>query len=112
MHVGTETEMLIQVSAFITDKMEYGVVNNATSKDFWDSQPGDCVSYAMIFKQFCDRLGITCDIIYQRNAFDEGHVYNRVTLSDGTFKYYDLSQNIVDSKPLKDSGYHINNWVS
>lgn len=109
-HTGTETEILIQISDFIINKMDYKIIDNASSNDFWEGKSGDCVSYAMMFKQFCDRLGIPCDIIYVRNALDVGHVYNRVTLSDGTFRYYDLSNKIVDSKQLHDSGYHINSW--
>ncbi len=111
MHTGTETEMLIQISEFITNKISYSIIKNASSEKFWDGQNGDCVTYAMMFKQFANRLGIHCDVIYVRNSEDIGHVYNRIQLEDGLYRYYDLSNNIVDEKePLRKSGYHINCW--
>jgi hypothetical protein len=106
-HEGSETEKLIQIVDWIN---RYTLYRNVESNQhvFWHRKTGDCVSYAMIFKQFCDRLGIKSDVIYIQDASTNGRLYNRVTLKDGTVKFYDIGEKIVDSDDIYHQGYYVN----
>ncbi len=106
-HEGTETEKLIQIVDWMRHTTLY---RNAESTQhvFWHRKTGDCVTYAMIFKQFCDRLNIACDIVYIQDASTNGRLYNRVTLQDGSQKFYDVGEQIVDSDNIYNQGYYLN----
>ena len=91
MHEGTETQKLLQISKYIIDNCEYEALESTSANDFWTHGKGDCVTYSMVFRQFCERLGIQCDIIYGITRSGAGHVWNRVKLSDGSYRYYDLT---------------------
>ena len=109
---GSETEMLIQISNFIINHAEYKINSETNTDTFWEDHTGDCVTYAMIFKQFANRIGIECDVIFVESPIGESHMYNRVTLSDGTHRYYDLTRNIVDDDQIDRTGFHINQFVT
>ena len=106
---GSTTEIAVQVSQYIIENSKYRVEKSSTFNSFWENKTGDCVMYAMLFKQFMDRLGIENDIIHVVSSSGESHVYNRI-LVDGTYRYYDLTENILDSDIIYKSGYHINTW--
>ena len=91
LHEGTETQKLLQICKFIRDNCGYKEKETTSVADFWNAGEGDCVTYAMVFRQFCERLGIECDIVFGMSQFGEGHVWNRVLLSDGSYRYYDLT---------------------
>lgn len=106
-HEGSETEKLIQIADWIDRHTLYRNVNS-TQHVFWHRKTGDCVSYAMIFKQFCDRLSIKSDIVYIQDASTNGRLYNRVILKDGTIRFYDIGEKIVNSDDIYQQGYYIN----
>ena len=106
---GTTTEIAVQVSQYIVENSTYKIEKSSTFNSFWENKTGDCVMYAMMFKQFMDRLGIENDIIHVVQSSGEAHVYNRI-LVDGKYRYYDLTANILDSDIIYKSGYHINTW--
>lgn len=109
---GTETEMLIQISKFIINHATYKENQNTSTDTFWVDRTGDCVTYAMIFKQFANRIGIECDVVFVETSLGNQHMYNRVKLSDGTYRYYDLTREIVDDDQIDRSGFHINQFVT
>lgn len=89
---GTEEQILMQVSDYILDNCEYGLIyESANAEQFWNGTGND-KTYAMIFQQFVHRLGFECDIVV--SPFENGidRVFNRVKLSDGTYRYFDLSR--------------------
>ena len=108
-HDGTETEILIQISNYIIDNSTYVLQHSTNFYSFWGNHEGDCVMYTMIFKQFLDRLGYENDIVSVVYSNGMGHVYNRV-LIDGQYRYYDLTNKIVDANQIDKTGYHINTW--
>lgn len=101
---GSDTEKMIQISKYILDNSSYVLEQKSTYNSFYINQKGDCVMYAMIFKQFANRLGIENDIV---RIPDEHHVYNRIRLEDGSYRYYDLTNGIVDSSQFDKTGYQI-----
>lgn len=98
---GSEEQILIQVADYILDNCEYGLIyESACSEQFWNGTGND-KTYAMIFQQFAHRLGFECDIVM--SPFENGvdRVFNRVKLSDGTYRYFDLSRyelNVINVK--------------
>ena len=108
-HEGTQTEILIQISNYIIDNSTYVLQHSTSFYSFWGNNEGDCVMYSMIFKQFVDRLGYENDIVSVVYSDGSGHVYNRV-LIDGQYRYYDLTNKIVDANQIDRTGYHINTW--
>lgn len=109
LHSGTDTEILLQISKYIVDNTSYKVEKSSSFASFWDNQSGDCVMYAMTFKQFADRFGFDNDIVSTVSDDGIGHVYNRV-LINGQYKYYDLTNKLVDAPYIDTAGYHINTW--
>lgn len=91
MREGTETQKLLQISKYIAENCPYEIQKKTSVEDFWVKGKGDCVTYAMVFREFCEQLGIECDVIRGISHENEGHVWNRVKLSDGTYRYYDLT---------------------
>lgn len=93
MHEGTETEKLLQIANYISEHSHYDAfITDPSTNDFWNDKRGSCCSFAFVFKQFADRLGIQCDFIVSPTSNGITHSFNRVTLSDGTVRYYDLSR--------------------
>ena len=106
---GNSTEIAVQVADYICSNSSYKIEKHSSFNSFWDNKQGDCVMYALIFKQFMDRLGIENDIIHVVSDQGEGHVYNRIF--DGQhYRYYDLTYNVLDVSVMDKSGYHINTW--
>ena len=91
----------MQISDYILDNCEYGLVyESANAEQFWNGTGND-KTYAMIFQQFAHRLGFECDVVV--SPFENGidRVFNRVKLSDGTYRYFDLSRyefNVINVK--------------
>ena len=106
---GTNTELAIQVGAYIYNNSSYKSEKYSSFNSFWENKKGDCVMYAIVFKQFMDRLGIQNDIIHVVSDQGEGHVYNRIF--DGTsYRYYDIAEGIFNKDVIDKAGYHINTW--
>lgn len=91
LHEGTETQKLLQISKYITKNCKYNRKDATSLDDFFVDGTGDCVTYAMAFRMFCERIGIHCDIICGAGLTGEGHIWNRVRLSTGEYRYYDLT---------------------
>lgn len=91
MREGTTTQKLLQICKYITNNCEYSTLALTSVNDFWTFHRGDCITYSFVFYQFCSRLGIQCDVIFGVMQDGTKHVWNRVTLSDGSYKYYDLT---------------------
>lgn len=49
-----------------------------------------CQGYSEVFKLFCDYCNIPCEIV-EGTMFGEAHAWNRVTFSDGTVRYVDVT---------------------
>ena len=106
---GTKTEIAVQVADYICKNSDYKLEKHSSFNSFWINQKGDCVMYALIFKQFMDRLGIENDLIHIVSDQGEGHVYNRIF--DGEhYRYYDLTYDVLDVDIMDKSGYHLNTW--
>ena len=89
---GTETQKLLQVSKYIGENCTYTDTSGTSMDDFWTLHEGDGFTYAVAFRQFCEQLGIPCDVVFGISSTGEDHVWNRVRLSDGTYRYYDLTR--------------------
>lgn len=115
--VGTEDEMLSQISKIVIDKIEYTYgysdVNAAiTGKSV-------CNGYALLFNMMCNRSGIKSDVCIGKVSSGEYHAWNRIILSDGTYRYFDTtwadtgsrnSKYLNSKKPLHGI-YLINNYT-
>jgi hypothetical protein len=88
---GNEKEMMLQVMAYILEHTTVdSSLENVTQHDFWQGKVRNHITYAMIFQQFAHRLGIHCDIVISPTDRGTLHVFNRITLNDGTYVYYDV----------------------
>lgn len=110
---GTETEKLMQVANYILDNSAYKEVSTSTAADFWDKSRGDCATYAIVFKQFANRLGIKCDLIISPGSNGVNHAYNRVVLKDGSVRYYDLTRpnRFINVAKMDMVDYDVNNYI-
>lgn len=110
---GSETEKLMQIANYILSNSEYKDVPNTSFGDFWDNGKGDCATYAMVFKQFANRLGIQCDLIVSPGNNGINHTYNRVVLKDGSVRYYDLTRpnQFVNVTKMDMVDYDVNNFI-
>lgn len=106
LHEGTETQKLLQISKYITQNCTYEIKERTSEDDFWTNGKGDCVTVALVFRQFCERLGIQCDMIYGITPTGEYHVWNRVKLSDGSYRYYDLTHYKIGAVNIENYDRH------
>lgn len=91
MYEGSETQKLLQIYAYIADNCEYNLDAPPNIGTFWDNGQGKCSTYAIVFKRFAERIGIHCDYVCGYTLDGVPHAWNRVMLSDGTYKYYDVT---------------------
>lgn len=87
--VGTEEEMLSQISKIVIDKIEY----TCGYSDVQAALTGKsvCNGYALLFNMMCNRAGIKSDVCIGKVSSGEYHAWNRITLSDGTYRYFDTT---------------------
>lgn len=87
--VGTEEEMLSQISKIVIDKIEY----TYGYSDVQAALAGKsvCNGYALLFNMMCNRAGIKSDVCIGKVSSGEYHAWNRITLSDGTYRYFDTT---------------------
>jgi hypothetical protein len=109
---GTEQEIMIQAAYYIVSNSKYKLEDYSKFDSFWEKTKGDCVMYTMIFHQFATRIGVKSEVVHISNNLGEGHVYNKLTFTDGSVYYYDLSENIVQSGQLDKTNFVLNRWVS
>lgn len=91
MREGTEAEKLLQICRYIGENCTHVPKDGTSSADFWVHAEGDDVTRAMIFRQFCERLGIQCDLVFGKLESGEYRVWNRVKTEDGSYRFYDLT---------------------
>ncbi len=84
---GTEEEILYDISMYISDLIVY----TKGYYDVDDALAGRCVcnGYALLFNTMANRAGITTDLCV--GYVDGWHAWNRVTLIDGTYRFYDIT---------------------
>ena len=116
---GTEEELLFQISEYLRNNIVY-------TEDYYDLQhalingTSVCNGYALAFNLLTNRAGIKSDICIGKVPGSGYHAWNRVTLSDGSQYFYDItfldSKNpnykyIHSSTALHTNNYLINNYV-
>ena len=87
---GTEEEILKQISKII---MQHTVYTDGCGdlKSIVVNGKGTCNSYALLFYKMANRAGIACDVCIGKASNGEYHAWNRVTLKDGSYRYYDIT---------------------
>ena len=92
MKSGSDTQILMQLADYIIDNCQYSLVfEDATMEQFWNGSGNDR-THAMAFQLFAQRLGYECDIVMAPMETGIDHVFNRVKLSNGTYRYFDLTR--------------------
>lgn len=95
---GRESEIMDQISIFVINHSTYNINSTNSVGDFWNNNSGKCLTFALVFKQFADLVGIQNDIIIgyiDENDSNVRHAWNRITTSDGKYLYYDITRNIL-----------------
>lgn len=90
MNEGSETDKLLQISNYLRKNVKY----NGNKRDVYNAMVegvGNCNAFSLSFKMFAERMGIKCDFLtgYANNG--KYHAWNRVYLSDGGVRYYDVT---------------------
>lgn len=99
LYEGTETEMLLQICDLMKNYVILPGAPCDSCTDFWATKKSTCLAYALVFRQLSERLGIHCDVLAGYTVGDGYHGWNRVKLSDGTYKYYDVCWYITGNDP-------------
>ncbi len=97
---GSEAEKVKYIAEHIANTISY-------TKGYHDVENalqgrGVCNSYAVLFMQYCQAIGIKNDVCIG-NALGDKHAWNKVTYSDGTVEYYDIT--FFDINNGKDYSY-------
>ena len=97
---GSEAEKVTHIAEHIANTISY-------TKGYHDVENalqgrGVCNSYAVLFMQYCQVIGVKNDVCIG-NALGEKHAWNKVTYSDGTVEYYDITFFDINNK--KDYSY-------
>lgn len=101
MNNGSEAEILNQIARWISSNYVYDA-NVNTVQEFFDVRRANCNVVSMLFRLFCERLGIHCDVVVGYSSINgKYHAWNRVTLQDGSYRYYDITL----YKSLNNSSY-------
>lgn len=86
---GTEKELVTQAAKYIADRTTY-TKNYYNISDILNGGQGVCNAYALTLTRFCQMLGIKNDLCFGY-ALGGFHVWNKVTYSDGTVEYFDIT---------------------
>ena len=86
---GSEEHVLKQISEYLRKNIVY-------TYDYYDlSSALDgksvCNGYALAFNAMANRAGIRSDMCIGKASNGVYHAWNRVTLSDGTYRFYDIT---------------------
>lgn len=85
---GSEEHILKQISNYLKDNITY--LNGYSGLSSALDGKGVCNGYALAFNAMANRAGITSNVCIGK-VNDEYHAWNRVTLSDGEYRYYDIT---------------------
>lgn len=89
----TDEEKLKNISDIVAGEIQY----TEGYRDLYNAllnHKGVCNSYAMLMKKICEKNGYKCDLCFgyvDNIVKDSYHVWNRVTLSDGKYRYFDIT---------------------
>lgn len=86
---GTEKDLVTQAAKYIADHTTY-TKNHYDIDDILTNGKGVCNAYALTLMRFCQLLGIQNDLCLGYAA-GEWHAWNKVTYSDGTVEYFDVT---------------------
>lgn len=90
MDEGSDLQKLKQVSDWFATHVKYSA-NSSNVANIFGSSIGNCNAISLAFKMFAERIGINCDFITGYADNGKYHAWNRVHLSDGSIKYYDIT---------------------
>ena len=90
MKEGSETEKLMQIAEYLKDTITYTLPYRGIYDGLMNGT-GVCTSFALSFQTFANRLGIQCDFVIGDENDGTDHAYNRVRLSNGEYRYYDVT---------------------
>ena len=86
---GSEEHILRQIAEYLKNIIVY-------TKGYYDlscALHGSCVcnGYALAFNAMANRAGIKSDMCIGKSSNDSYHAWNRITLSDGSYCFYDIT---------------------
>ena len=84
---GSEKELVNQISDYIISNYTYDK-NYSSAYDTMINKHGNCNGLSLMFKAFCDKLGIKADI-YVGN--DLSHAWNGVKIENVGYRYFDFA---------------------
>ena len=86
---GSEHEKVLQIANYIANQTKY-TDNNYNVEDILFKGEGVCNAYALTMARFCQLLNIQCDVCIGYTPSGK-HAWNRVTYSDGSVEYFDVT---------------------
>lgn len=112
---GSEQHILNQIAQYLGNNMVYTDGHYDLSSAL--NGKGVCNAYALVFNAMANRAGITSNVCIGK-VNDEYHAWNRVTLSDGEYRYYDITfydtggnTKYLNSKINFHSSYLVDNYA-
>ena len=85
---GDEKHKLKQIADWISNRFNYKSMQLEVYTAL-TTGVGNCNAYGLLFKMMAERLNIPCDICVGNSDIGR-HLWNRVTLSDGSILFYDV----------------------
>jgi transglutaminase/protease-like cytokinesis protein 3 len=117
-NAGSEEYVLKQISEYLRKSIVY----THGYYDLTDAINGKtvCNGYALLFNAMANRAGIKSDMCIGKSSNGEYHAWNRVTLSDGSYRFYDITfydsnggnAKYLHSKTSFHGSYLINDYTS
>lgn len=86
---GSEKEKVNQIAEYIANQTTY-TNGNYDVEDVLFDKKGVCNAYALTMTRFCQLLNIKCDICIGYTPSGK-HAWNKITYSDGSIEYYDIT---------------------
>jgi transglutaminase/protease-like cytokinesis protein 3 len=119
-NAGTEEEILFQISEYLRNNIVY-TDNHFDLQNAILGGKAVCNGYALAFNLLANRAGIKSDMCIGKVDSGAYHAWNRVTLSDGSQYFYDVTfldtrkpnyKYIHSSTPLHTDDYLINDYTN
>ena len=116
---GSEVYILRQISEYLRDNVEYVEGHYDIGSALIDGKTV-CNGFALAFNILANRAGIKSDICIAKMEDGIYHAWNKVTLSDGSEYFYDISYfDATNSdyythsvRPLHTNNYMLNSYVT
>ena len=87
---GSEEYILKQIAEYLRTHMTYTYGKYSVQNALLEGQ-SVCNGYALAFNMLANRAGIRSDLCIGKASNGENHAWNRVTLSDGSQYFYDIT---------------------